>query len=101
MCNIENPHKNRDFHGITCTSTQNKMGEALIDSVQQFPAFWNKQDPEYKDQNYKDAKWVEISNIWTCKISKIIIIKCNYLDMMQNKLHLSIFTYVIHFQRYV
>ena len=32
------------------------MGEALIDLIQQFLALWNNQDPEYKDQNYKDAK---------------------------------------------
>ena len=39
------------------------MGEALIDLVWQFTALWKKQDPNYKDQNYKNAKWVKITNI--------------------------------------
>ena len=39
------------------------MGEALIDLVRQFPALWYKQDPKYKDDNYKDAKWEEITDI--------------------------------------
>ena len=40
------------------------MGEVLIDLVQQFPALGNKQDSQYKDQTYKDVKWVEIANIF-------------------------------------
>ena len=39
------------------------MGEVLINLVQQFPALWDKQDPKYKDGNYKDAKWKEIADI--------------------------------------
>ena len=39
------------------------MGEALIDLVHQYPALWDKQDAMYKDSNYKEAKWKEITEI--------------------------------------
>ena len=39
------------------------MGEALIDLVRQYPALWDKQHSKYKDSNYKDARWREISEI--------------------------------------
>ena len=39
------------------------MGEALIDLVSQYPALWDKQDAMYKDSNYKEAKWKEITEI--------------------------------------
>ena len=39
------------------------MGEALIDLVCQFPALWDKQDAMYKDSNYKEPKWKEITEI--------------------------------------
>ena len=39
------------------------MGEALIDLVRQHPALWDKQNSKYKDSNYKDAKWREISEV--------------------------------------
>ena len=39
------------------------MGESLIDLVHQYPALWDKQNSKYKDSNYKDAKWREISEI--------------------------------------
>ena len=38
-----------------------KMGEALINLVHQYPALWDKQDAMYKDSNYKEAKWKEIT----------------------------------------
>ena len=37
------------------------MGEPLIDLVHQYPALWDKQDAMYKDGNYKEAKWKEIT----------------------------------------
>ena len=40
-----------------------RMGEALIDLVRQYPALWDKQHSKYKDSNYKDARWREISEI--------------------------------------
>ena len=40
-----------------------KMGEALIDLICQYPALWDKQDTTYKDSNYKEAKWKEITEI--------------------------------------
>ena len=39
------------------------MGEALIDLVCQYPALWDIQHSKYKDSNYKDARWREISEI--------------------------------------
>ena len=39
------------------------MGEALIDLVRQYPALWDKQHSKYKDSNYKDMRWREISEI--------------------------------------
>ena len=39
------------------------MGESLIDLVHQYPALWDKQNSKYKDSNYKDAKWREITEI--------------------------------------
>ena len=39
------------------------MGEALINLVHQYPALWDKQDNMYKDSNYKEAKWNEITEI--------------------------------------
>ena len=39
------------------------MGEALIDLVRQYPALWDKQHSKYKDSNYKDERWREISEI--------------------------------------
>ena len=39
------------------------MGEALINLVHQYPALWDKQDTMYKDSNYKEAKWKEITEI--------------------------------------
>ena len=39
------------------------MGEALIDLVRQYPALWDKQHSKYKDSNYKDTRWREISEI--------------------------------------
>ena len=48
------------------------MGEALINLVQQFPALLDKQDPKYKDYNYKDAKLKEIAE----KPSVYSICKC-------------------------
>ena len=38
-----------------------RMGESLIDFVHQYPALWDKQNSKYKDSNYKDAKWREIT----------------------------------------
>ena len=40
-----------------------KMGEALINLGCQDPALWDKQDAMYKDSNYKEAKWKEITEI--------------------------------------
>ena len=39
------------------------MGEVLIDLVHQYPALWDKWDAMYKDSNYKEAKWKEITEI--------------------------------------
>ena len=39
------------------------MGEGLIDLVHQYPALWDKQDAMYKDSNYKEARWKEITEI--------------------------------------
>ena len=39
------------------------MGEGLIDLVCQYLGLWDKSDSQYKDQNYKDAKWMEIATI--------------------------------------
>ena len=39
------------------------MGEALINPVHQYPDLWDKQDTMYKDSNYKEAKWKEITEI--------------------------------------
>ena len=40
-----------------------RMGESLIHLVHQYPALWDKQNSKYKDSNYKDAKWREITEI--------------------------------------
>ena len=40
------------------------MGDAFINLVCQYPALWDKQDARYKDNNYKEAKWKEIAEIY-------------------------------------
>ena len=40
-----------------------KMGEALIDLECQYFALWDEQDAKYKDSNYKEAKWKEVTEI--------------------------------------
>ena len=47
----------------TAVEFTTKMGEVLIDLVHQYPALWDKQDAMYKDSNYKEAKWKEITEI--------------------------------------
>ena len=34
-----------------------------MDLVHQYPALWDNQDVMYKDSNYKEAKWKEITEI--------------------------------------
>ena len=67
------------FHAKNCICTKNHlhiqftqlwvykftttMGEALIDLVHQYPALWDKVDAMYKDSNYKEARWKEITEI--------------------------------------
>ena len=49
------------------------MGEALINLVHQYPPLWDKQDAIYKDSNYKEAKWKEITE--TLHLNKDDVIK--------------------------
>ena len=58
------------------------MGEALMDLVHQYPGLWDKSDPQYKDQNYKDAKWMEIATILELPGKYAFMITCIYLLMI-------------------
>ena len=55
-------------------SLQQRMGEALIDLLCQYPALRDKQDAKYKDSIYKEAKWKEIAEI-LCLNKKDVIKK--------------------------
>ena len=57
------------------------MGEALIDLVCQYLGLWDKPDPQYKDQNYKDAKWMEIATILEIPSKYAFMITCIHLLM--------------------
>ena len=57
------------------------MGEALIDLVHQYLGLWDKSDPQYKDQNYKDAKWMEIVTIPKIPSKHAFMITCLHLLM--------------------
>ena len=57
------------------------MGEVLIDLVHQYLGLWDKSDPLYKDQNYRDAKWMEIATILEIPSKYAIMITCIHLLM--------------------
>ena len=57
------------------------MRETLIDLVHQYLGLWDKSDPQYKDQNYKDAKWTEIATILDIPSKYAFMITCIYLLM--------------------
>ena len=54
------------------------MGEALIDLVCQYLALWDKSYPLYKDQNYKDVKWMAVVNILEIPSKYAFMITCIY-----------------------
>ena len=58
------------------------MGDILIDLVCQYPGLWDKSDPQYKDQNYKDAKWMEIATILQTPGKYTFMITCIHLLMI-------------------
>ena len=57
------------------------MGEALIDLVHQYPGLWDKPDPQYKDQNYKDTKQMETATILEISSMYAFMITCIHLLM--------------------
>ena len=67
----------RKFESLKLT-----MGEALIDLVCQYPGLWDKSDPQYKDQNYKVAKWKEIVTILEILGKYAFMITCMQLLMI-------------------
>ena len=58
------------------------MGEALIDLVYQYLGLWHKSDTLYKDQNYKDVKWMELANILATPSKYALMITYIYLLMI-------------------
>ena len=58
------------------------MGEALIDLVCQYRGLWDKSDHQYKDQNYKDAEWMEIATILKRPGKYAFMITCTHLLML-------------------
>ena len=52
------------------------MREALIDLVGQYLGLWDKSDTLYKNQNYKDAKRMEIANILEIPSKYAFMITC-------------------------
>ena len=58
------------------TSNNLQWGEALIDPVHQYQGLWDMSNPPYKDQNYKDAKWMEIATILEIPSNYAFMITC-------------------------
>ena len=69
----------RKFESLKTVITYNGGG-ALIDLVCRYPRLWD--DPQYKDQNNKDAKLIEIATILEIPGKYAFMITCIHLLMI-------------------